>query len=302
VWGAFKPAIRKPTRLRLYKEVVAIFSSGTYIVLVFHDTTAALYAHHQSHEEPIHVPFDKLGEHILSNERCKLVLESGEQEIFKAIEKNPLYGDASDMFNKEKFADVKFCFNVQIGGKQITKHLQAHKALLAERSEVFNSRFSNEWSGSEINIEYWGYEAYHAFLFYMYSGRIVTASLNLYQMVELYDLSEHYLDPYLKSKCLKHLSIKLEAVDSFEEILDAYECAEGHKEARGAIVDRIPKMITVDNCVQVAQFANDIKAHGLLKDVGSFIFVNRGLIMDKIDMRELDSDLSYSFIKAVLSA
>jgi len=268
------------------------------LFLFFHDTTAALYAPNRSHEKPIHVPFNKLAENILSGETCKLVLKS-EEDIYKAAEKNPIFKDSSDLFNKAKFSDVKFCFNVQVNGESATKELCAHKAILAERSEVFHSRFSNEWKGGEIDIKYWGYEAFHAFLFYLYSGRIVTADLNLYQLLELHDLSEQYLDPYLKSKSLEHLSTKLE---SMEDIVDVYKKAEGHNQARDVIVKRASKIITVDNCVQAAQFADDINHHVLISDVGRFILDNRKEIYDKTNVDELDPELLRPFLKALMKA
>jgi len=208
------------------------------------------------------------------------------------------YGDASDIYDKEEFADFKFCFKDESKDESPIQYLYAHKAILSTRSSVF--RCNDGWKDqSEVFIDYCSYEAFAAYLFFIYSGQIEVSSLNLYQTVELYDLGEEYMEPKVKSKAKQHLSAKLNSERSFDEIMICYQRANGHQDIQQMLVENV---ISLNNCIQVAEFGFDYNYDTMLKAAAKFILENKKLFSDRFDLQDLDSDLAKALLTSLLDS
>jgi len=213
------------------------------------------------------------------------------------------YGDISDIYDNEKFSDIKFCFQDENKGATSTQYLHAHKAILSNRSSVFDARFSDRWNGqTEILIDFCSFDAFAAFLFYIYSRRVEASSLSLYQTVELHDLGEQYMEPKVKSRAKRYLSTKLNSVRSFDEILKCYQRASGHQDIQNKLVDRLKNVINLNNCLRIAKFAFENNHDSLLKAAAKFIQDNRKQFANRLNLGEFDADFGQALVTAILDS
>lgn len=154
-----------------------------------------------------------------------------------------------DMFNNEDGSDVKYCFTApDEDDKSEAKILHAHSHILARQNEVYEKQFSDKWNGSKkIIIDFCSYEAFHVFLEYIYTRFIKSASLDIAQLIELYDLAERYFEPRLKRKVMDDFVPKLESIESFVELIYLNLMAINHKDLSDKIVECMSRLIRDGN-------------------------------------------------------
>jgi len=182
------------------------------------------------------------------------------------------------------------------------KTIFAHKCILGQRSQVFNDRFRNEWKGDQILIESTSFVTFSAFLFYFYSGKIDMASLNLSQVMELYDLAEQFIEPYVKWRAENDICSRLIRITSLQELFDAYERSKSHPNLHKRLVDRILGIISMDNCLQISHIAFEKNDEQLLNRAARFMRENGSTLWSHLNLKLYDLDFADALLKAILKS
>ncbi|XP_035711352.1 RCC1 and BTB domain-containing protein 1 [Folsomia candida] len=98
---------------------------------------------------------------------------------------------------RRKHADVTFSVDEKV--------ITAHKCILAERSEYFETMFSHEWKeakeGSTIEVEDVKHEIFEAFLFYIYSEKIKFEEDEYKNICDLMKLADSHCDNHVREEC-----------------------------------------------------------------------------------------------------
>lgn len=248
-------------------QVRSIAQDGWRIVIVYNDNQASVLEWHFDHERPLpRKSYLEMCKEILwhrvtwsdvmrsctedsadlfnKEELACLVLESTRNGS-----KRLAYADCSRQFNDASSSDIKFLFN---GGHSI---LHAHSNILVERSQVFLDRFEHGWDKSKEIASEFNCHIFRAFLFYVYSRKYRVNRLDVFGLIELYDLAEQYFEPWLKREVTKHLYAQLSVIISVKDLAEAYRCAQGHNFIENKIAKRLGLIISNDEFLEMVQLA-----------------------------------------------
>jgi len=150
----------------------------------------------------------------LTSSSLDVVSKTASLEAFGTLSK-----DFKALLTSARHTDVK----LKVGDKEF----QAHKSVLAARSQVFDSMFSQnmlENISGVINISDCDADVFEAFLTFLYSGQLDEIPSSI--VVGLYDIADKYDLPELKKECVKRLIIEL----SVDSVCDALRVAALHEE------------------------------------------------------------------------
>lgn len=231
------------------KKVRLVLSTGSEIVVVFEDNSLSVYRPQDNHRQPLRKSsyLEYISSLFLTTSKG---LKEGTNIRWSDVMKAS-FNDHSILFNLEQEADVKFIFATEMDARETITTLSAHSSILRIKSELFRIQLSEAWINSdeeslakdgkqrirEIHIDEWSYEAYRSFLIFQYNGTCLTDCLNLSQTIELYQIADYYLEPYLKYLALKAFWCKLYEPISLPQLFDCYQ----HALAYPAILNKIAK-------------------------------------------------------------
>ena len=108
-------------------------------------------------------------------------------------------------FDNPENSDFKF--KVKMKGTDGFQYIYAHKCILEQNSEYFQTMFANpDWSENktkEMVINDFSYEAYSQYIKCHYTNCIETENIEV--LIELLSITEQYLNENIKSKCVKRI-------------------------------------------------------------------------------------------------
>jgi len=112
-------------------------------------------------------------------------------------------------------------------------------------------------------------------------------------LIEVYDLGERYMVSGIKKRVIDEFHMRLKEAKSTDAMFSALETAHSYEAIQNAIVNSIKKCITMENCIDIAEYAYQHGLESLYKSASKFISKNRISIFGQVHLLLDQYDITF---------
>jgi len=112
-------------------------------------------------------------------------------------------------------------------------------------------------------------------------------------LIEVYDLGERYMVSGIKKRVIDEFQMRLKEAKSTDVFFSALEIADSYEGIQNAMVKTIKKCMTVENCIDIAEYAYQHGLESLYQSASKFISKNRISIFGQVHLLLDQYDITF---------